>query len=364
MLQFFLASKITKFYPRESFVGVVGLNNGTIATKLSTAVLSQKWVSISTEEGVDPVGKVSSLIMRLRPNIKKIVLELETDINSDIERLLKLVQPSTIIITNSSDESFESDVKLIHQLPKSGFLILNWDDPESKKLAKETSSTVIFFGFDPNNCHVWPSNIKIQDYQTIFELNSGVERVQVNLKLLGKHQVYPALAAAALGLSCQVSLTGIKKGLESVSSLTHHLQLHLGVNGTSVLDDSYGSTPDSLEDALNILEDLPARRRVVVLGEMRDLGSLSENMHRKVARQIYKNKIDLCFLSAGKTEYLSDELIKLGYPQERLFAHLTHSQIVSKVLNLSSAGDIVLVKGAKSLRLDEVVKRITKQKSV
>jgi len=106
---------------------------------------------------------------------------------------------------------------------------------------------------------------------------------------------------------------------------------------------------------------IPSKRRILVMGEMRELGSYSEELHRQIARKIYDEKPDYVFLGTGDATIVADELIRLGFWEEKLESNLQNPQIVSKLLKLLSKGDICLIKASRSLRMDEVVKRIAKK---
>ena len=251
--------------------------------------------------------------------------------------------------------------KLIESLGEDGLAILNWDDPYSKKLTENCKGNVIYYGMDPKNCTIWAGNTKVENFTTTFELNLGVERVQVNFKPLGMHQVYSALAASLLGVVCNIPLTKIKLALESIEPAEHRLQAVVGPNGSVLLDDTYNCSPIALEGAIDTLLQIPARRRIVVLGEMKGLGTYSEQLHRQIAQRLYRDKIDFVFLGQGDTEFIDDELKSLGFWEERLESNLQNSGLVSKLLKTLSKGDVCLIKGSRAVRLDEVVKRISKK---
>ncbi|MCL4366245.1 Mur ligase family protein, partial [Patescibacteria group bacterium] len=259
------------------------------------------------------------------------------------------------------DEILKEKGKLVMSLGKDGVAILNYDDPNCRKLAEECSGTVVYYGMDPKNCTVWAGNPKIENFATTFELNFGVERVKVNFQLLGLHQVYSALAGALLGVVNGIPLTRIKLALEQIKSSEHRLQAVQGPNGSILLDDTYNSSPTALEAAIDTLLAIPARRRIVVLGEMRELGSYSEKLHRLVAQKIYKEKLDFVFLGQGDTEFIADELRSLGYWEDRLESNLRSSDLVSRLLRMLGKGDVCLIKGSRAVRLDEVVKRVAKK---
>lgn len=372
LTRFFLAKNIAKLYSRSRFIAVTGSVGKTTTKEACLSVLSQKYKTIASMGNLDPILNIPMTLLKMKPGVKKAIFEMGVEYPGEMDFYLSLVAPATGVVTRISfahsqflgslEEIIQEKGKLIRQLPKDGFAILNWDDLNARKLAKDTDAKVIFFGTDSKECHVWVSNVKVEGNFTRFELNYGVERVEVTWKLLGRHFIYAAMAAASLGISLGLSLINIKKGLEMVEPAPHRLQLLEGLNGWSVLDDTYNSSPAALEEALEVLNELPARRRIVVLGEMMELGSYSESLHRQLAQKIYKDKIDLVFVGGGDAAFFADELLKLGFPPERMEVNLSNSQMVSKVIRVGGRGDLVLIKGSRAVKLDEVVGRITRRK--
>lgn len=371
LLRIYLAKQYAKLYDRERFIGVTGSVGKTTAVLASAAVLSQKYKVITTKPNLDPILNIPNTLLRMTPNIKRCILEMGIEYPGEMDFYLSLIRPKVAIVSKISyaHSQFLGDIsdiasekgKLVGQLPTDGVAILNWDDLETRKLSQKCKGSVVFFGTDEQNCNVWAGNIRIEDFKTTFELNLGVERVKINYKLLGKHQVYPALAAAALGIVYDIPLTKIKLALESVEPFEHRMQSVPGPSGSVILDDTYNCSPAALEEALETLLQVPGRRRVVVLGEMRELGRYSESLHREVARKIYKEKIDMVFLGGGDANFIADELKSLGFLDERIETNLQNSQIVSKLLKSLGKGDVCLIKGSRAIRLDEVVKRIAKK---
>lgn len=378
LARLFIAKHYVKFIPQEKFIAVVGAVGKTTTTIAAKEVLSQKFLTVSTAEtskhatNLDPIFNLPMTILRTKPSVKKVILELGIELPGEMELYMNIVKPNKVIVTKLSyehneflgslEQVLEEEGKIVNYIPKTGALILNWDDPLSRKLAEKTEAEVIYYGTDPKNCHVYAGNIKIQNLKTNFELNYGVERVLIESQLLGRHQVYPLLAAATLGVSEGLTLTTIKKGLEKVRPVEHRMEAVLGHNGSIILDDTYNAQPAAVEEALEVLNHIPARRRIVVLGEMKELGPFTEKMHRQIARKLYNDKVDLIFLGPGDTKYIVDELNKLGFLDERMQANLQNPLLVSQLLKIIAKGDVVLIKGARSNRLDEVVKKVKKEK--
>ena len=370
LLRIYLAKQYAKFYPADTFIGVTGSVGKTTTIACALAVLSQKYKVIATKPNLDPILNIPQTLLKLNPTIKKAILEMGIEYPGEMDFYLSLVRPKTAIITKiyyahceylgSLDQILKEKGKLIEQLPKEGSAILNWDDISSKKLSERCQGEVIYYGKDPRHCTIWAGNIRIENFKTIFEINLGVERVKVVFQLLGEHQIYPALAATALGVLEGVPLTKIKLALESIEPSEHRLQVLTGPNGSSILDDTYNSSPAACEAAVDVLMKIPARRRIIVLGEMRELGTYSDMLHRQIAQRIFKEKLDFVFLGQGDANIIADELKSLGYWEERLESNLQNSQIVNRLLKTLGKGDICLIKGSRAIRLDEVVKRISK----
>lgn len=371
LLRIYLSKQVAKLYPGSMFVGVTGSVGKTTTIRACDAVLSQKYKTLTTKPNLDPVLNIPQTILSIRPGIKKVILEMGVEYKGEMDFYLSLVRPKTAIITKifyahseflgGVEEIVEEKGKLLEQLPEDGVAILNADDIHSKQLALKTKTQILYFGRDSKTASVWAGNIRIENFKTIFELNYGVERVQVEYQLLGEHQVYAALAAASVGVIEDIPLIKIKKALESITAPEHRLQAIPGPNASVILDDTYNSSPAAVVAAIDTLMQVPARRRILVLGEMRELGNFSEKFHRQLAEQIYKEKIDMVLLGQGDTKYIADELQSLGFLEERLISNLQNSQMVSHLLKSLARGDVCLIKGSRAVRLDEVVKRIVKK---
>lgn len=366
-----LASTFAKLFLRNKFIGVTGTVGKTTATLCCQQVLAQKYKTIATIPTLDPIFNIPITLLKMRPSIQKCVLEMGVEYPGEMDFYLSLVKPATAVVTKiglahseflgNVDDIIAEKGKLLEALPENGVAILNADDVNTIKVAKRSKANIVYFGTDPKTASVWADKIRIENFKTMFGLNYGVERVEVEFALLGSHQVYPALAAAALGIVEDIPLIKIKKGLEKVSPAEHRMQVVAGVNNSIILDDTYNAAPMAVEAAIQTLQEVPARRRILVLGEMRELGKYSESLHREIAKLIYKEKIDLVLLGQGEAHFISDELKSLGFFEDRLADNLTNQQIVAYLLQTLTRGDVCLIKAARAIRLDEVVKKVIRK---
>lgn len=369
-IKLFFSKQSSKLIPRTKQIAILGTIGKTTTAVCLKAVLA-KFKTFSTTDFLNWEGStnshsdLASLLLRLKSD--KLIFELPIKESSDVLFYRELIRPQIIILTRLSNfleyggsEKIDEIEKYLTQIEDKQ-LIVNFEDVNCQWIGKEVGGSTIFYGFDSVNCHVWAGNMRIINFQTYFELNYGVERVEVRSKLLGFPQVLSMLPAAAVGISMGLSLINIKKSLEKVEPLPHRMQLLLGYSNSLIVDDSYGNDLFSLQGAIEALNQIPSRRRILVLSEIKDLAEKSEKIHRLAARIIYSNKVDLVLLGTGDTKYIADELIKLGFLVERMESGLQVPVLSSKLLKIISRGDTVLVKGSIVSRFGELVKKIAKK---
>lgn len=344
-LKIYLARQYLRLYPKETFV-VASSNEPSRLPEMLEKVLSQKYKAVLASH-------IEDTILRLNPAVKRAILKVHA--LGDIDLLLSMLKPNLVIFDKSSGAAN----KLLSQMSGEGVAIVKLDDLEIKKMLQDFPGQTVAYGLDPKST-TWAGNIKIENFKTTFELNFGAERVKVNLSLLGEQHVFSALAASTLGVLENLPLTKIKLALEKILPLPHQMEVLQGPSGSVIVDDNLIYNPATLDDAINTLLQIPSRRKVLVLSEMKDLGEDGEKAHRQAAQKIYKEKIDLVFLGQGQARIIADELQSLGFWQDKMETNLTHSQMVAKLLQVLGKDDVCLVKGARTERLDEVVKRVTK----
>jgi UDP-N-acetylmuramoyl-tripeptide--D-alanyl-D-alanine ligase len=330
---------------------------------------------------------IASTMLKINKNIEKAIFAVPDDAYLYDPMVFSFIQPQTIIATGSPPQDTKSETGsflqntkmqylqflegMIDGMGKNGILIANWHDLAIRKIGESFASNTEasddnscwFFGYDNEFCHVWVGNVRVFQAQTIFELNYGVERVEVATRLLGKNQLNALLAAATLAVQNGVPLTSVKKAIEKIDTIDHRLQLVEGYGGAAILDDTLGGDFTTWTDALEILNKLPARRRIVVVGEMKGLGEISEKVHRDLGQKLFREHVDIILSGSGEALHTSDELKKLGFYEGRLEENLSNQSMISRLLKIIGKGDLVLVKGDESSRMDEIVKKIEGKKS-
>jgi UDP-N-acetylmuramoyl-tripeptide--D-alanyl-D-alanine ligase len=269
----------------------------------------------------------------------------------------------------------QAKAELVRALPSAddgGIAILNWDDERVKAMAEMTSARVFRYGLTPE-ADLWADEISGAGMNGIrFRFHyrhpesgkpeSGkVESLYVRVPLLGRHSVHTSLRAAAVGLVEGLSWEEIVAGLQSLSTQIR-LVVVPGINGSTLIDDTYNASPASMVAALNLLNDIEPEgngRRVAVLGDMRELGDYTDEGHRIVGRRA-ADVADILITVGELGRAIGEEARSAGLPQERLFITKNFEEAVALIQRAIHNNDMVLVKGSRALGMDQIVPAISR----
>src|SRR3990170_2831257 len=303
-------------------------------------------------------------LLQLTPAHERSVLEMGFYVPCAIAPLCDIARPQVGVVTNVSQVHLEragsmqaiiqGKSELVESLPPApeGTAIRNYDEPEVRGMAERTRAAVFNYGLS-DQADLWASDIEGLGLEGVrFVLHHHGERFHVRVPMLGRHSVHTALRAAAVGLVEGLNWDEILAGLQS-----SHAQLRLvavaGPGGSILLDDTYNAAPESTIAALNLLAELEGRR-LAVLGDMLELGSYEEAGHRMVGARA-AGVADEVITVGPRARWISEEAVKAGLPA----GHVTHFESVVPAIDALrrrlGAGDVVLVKGSRGMRMDQIV---------
>jgi UDP-N-acetylmuramoyl-tripeptide--D-alanyl-D-alanine ligase len=337
-------------------VAVTGSNGKTSTKEMIAAILGKRFNVLRTSGNLNTETGVPLTMLALQPHHSSLVLEMGMQRPGDIARLFALARPTIGVITNIGTvhmEFFESREALarskgemVSGLDEHGTAILNADDQFFPLLVAMTTARVRSFG-------VAAGDFRADGYRAL-EGGGGqfsVRGVAVNLGLEGRHQAVNAVAALATGVTAGVTLDEGAAALANVS-VEHRLQELPSAGGYSIVDDAYNASPESMIAAFEALAESPRRGRLLaVLGQMGELGAVSEESHRRVGRRAAEVFDAVCVLDGERARVLA----------ESAGAELVATRPAARdwVRRNAREGDRVLVKGSRSTHLDEVVRELT-----
>lgn len=297
---------------------------------------------------------------------KCLVLEVGADHPGDIESISKWLKTDVSVITKISDipvhvEFFSSpeDVVreksfLINALRENGTLVLFADDKKVRGLANDVKQRVLTFGVEEIST-VRASDIAVvyddekRPKGMFFKLNYKEESIPVRIDgILGGQQVYPLIAAATVGIAFGLPLNKIVNSFDKHETPMGRMNILKGINNSTIIDDTYNSSPDALKEGLNTLAGLQvAGKRIAVLGDMMELGQHSVEEHRK-AGVLAKQSSDVLITVGNRSRVMNEGGMNFD----------NSKQAAEYVKGIVGDGDVVFVKGSQSTRMERVSKAL------
>lgn len=364
--------------PDLRVVGITGSVGKTSTKELTAAVLAQHFATHKNPGNLNSEQGLPLALLGLGFESERSVLEMGMYGLGEIRRLCQLARPSVGVVTNvgpshlerlgSIERIAQAKSELVQALPAAqdgGVAILNWDDERVRPMAEMTAARIFRYGLTPE-ADLWADEIVSAGMEGIrfrFHHKTGkgkTENLYVKVPLLGRHSVHTALRAAAVGLVEGLTWQEIATGLQR-SSGQLRLVLVKGINGSTLIDDTYNASPSSTLAALNLLEDLreeAARRRVAVLGDMRELGSFTDEGHRQVGiRAAATTEVLVTVGELGRI--IGEEALAAGFPAERLHQFDDADAAIHHLRSVIQPDDLVLIKGSRAVGMDRIVTEIS-----
>jgi UDP-N-acetylmuramoyl-tripeptide--D-alanyl-D-alanine ligase len=342
-------------------VAVTGSVGKTTTRNMIRAVLGERFTGSASPKNFNNHVGVPLSMLAMEPRQDFSVLELAASAAGEIGRLATLCQPHVGVITRigdahlggfgSVDAVAEAKTELLPVLAPDGWAVLAGDDARLRKLAGRSRAKIVWFGRSLENDLV-ATHVQSRHGRLTFSVGGAAMSVGV----WGRHHLAPALAAVAVGRIFGLSDVEIAEGLAQFQPPPMRCQI-TKVGGATIIDDTYNASPVAMRAALELLRDFDAPgRRIVVCGDMRELGETSGQLHRKLGDQV----VTLCgadlLVACG---HHAHEVVAgaraAGMPASRALACDQPEELLSRSEGSLLPGDVVLVKGSRAMAMERVV---------
>jgi UDP-N-acetylmuramoyl-tripeptide--D-alanyl-D-alanine ligase len=372
--------KLAKAYLAQLKVRIVGItgSNGKTTTKdMTAAVLSTTYKVHKTIGNYNNHIGLPLTLLQLEEDTEIAVLEMGMSGRGEIRFLSELAGPEIVIITNigeahllqlgTREEIARAKTEIMAGLQLKGTLVYNGDEPLIEAVLPEwehqgsgeaeTGFKRVSFGALSSNDWV-PDQVRMDAAGTHFRLH-GSSETDFYIPVLGFHNVINALAAIAVGLHFQIPEAVIAEGLRASVMTGMRIELIKAPSGLTILNDAYNASPTSMKAALELLRELQGyARKIVVLGDMLELGDREREFHQEIGRMLKPQEIEQVYTLGTLASHIADEAAN-NYPAGRVLHFDDKKQLAQALAAYAAADDVVLVKGSRGMKLEQVVAVLT-----
>mgnify|MGYP004614277983 FL=1 len=346
-------------------VAVTGSVGKTSTKDIIANVLEQKYKVLKTEGNMNNHIGLPMTLLKLKDHTA-VVVEMGMNHFGEISLLTNIAKPTGCVITNigtshignlgSRENILKAKLEILEgmKIPKiiinnDNDLLHNWYNENSEKLEIHT------FGIE-NNSEVMGQNIKMKEESSEFTAVTDSKETNIKVPVGGEHFVYNALCAMTVGKVLNISVDKIKYGIESFELTKKRMDIKKLENGAIIINDAYNASFESMKVSLEFLANHTGERKIAVLGDMFELGEYSEELHRKVGKEVVKNNIDMLICAGENAKYIIEEAKKSG-KIETYFMH-NNEEIVEKLSQELRNGDVVLVKASNGMKFFEICQKV------
>jgi len=357
-----LASAVRRLWGKP-VVGVTGSAGKTTTKEAIAHVLASRYRVLKSEGNFNNHFGLPLMLLKLQPEQEIAVIEMGMSRAGEIAALAKIAHPDIGVVTvvapvhleyfSSIADIARAKYELIESLPHHGTAILNADDEYVSQFGRDFKGKVIFYGTHR------PADIRAEHIESrgaegsVFDLVVHGHRERAELRLVGTHNIHNALAAAAVGVERGIPLSDVIGALATLAPADKRGQV-VQVGNIKVVNDCYNSNPKALEAMVDVLAAMPAKRRIVVAGEMLELGPTGDQMHRASGKHIADAKIDVLIGVRGLAQPMVEAAKAAGMRAEFV---ATPEEAGEWLAREAKDGDVVLLKASRGVKLEKALEK-------
>lgn len=357
-------------YYRSKFdipiVALTGSVGKTTTKEFTHLVVNSKYKAIKTLGNLNNEIGLPQMLFMLDSSTEAAVIEMGMNHFGEIHRLSTATQPTVGIITNigvshienlgSREGILEAKLEILDGLKKGAPLLLNGDN-DLLSTVKNDDYKIYFYAVD-NDADFKAVDIKENPNTTSFTVQYFGKEQKITIPAIGKHNVYNALAAFAVGILLDIDAETAADALKNYEP-SGMRQKVVEINGITSIEDCYNASPDSMKAGITALAGIQACKKIAVLSDMLELGEYSEQAHYDVGTMAAENKIDYLLCVGSDAKYIVDGARDNGLLNAYLFD--SKQSLTDKLFEIAEKGDAVLFKASRGMKLEEVISEIYKR---
>ncbi len=372
--------ELAKAYDRKinhRKVAITGSVGKTTTKEFVAAVLAEAFNVHKTEGNFNSNIGMPLSMLSMKNDTEVSVLEMGMSDFGEIDYLSRIAEPDIAIVTNIGSSHMEhlgsrenicrAKLEIVNGLKKGGVLLLNGDEPLLSNY-KNPDFTPVYVGIDSKDCDFRAVNIRSNLTTTKFEVLYGGKIVKsVTIPALGKHNVYAALFAYAVGVRMGLDDETIRTGLQNFVPVGMRQNIY-DLEGVTVIEDCYNASPESMRAAISVMRDIKERnggRMTALLGDMYELGSSSDALHEEVGLEFARCGGSILYTFGNSASNIAGGAVLGGVLVEDIYCNADTSapQISGEmILGSIKRGDILLVKASRGARAERIINYLKENK--
>nr|UWI49233.1 UDP-N-acetylmuramoyl-tripeptide--D-alanyl-D-alanine ligase [Clostridioides difficile] len=361
---------ISRYYKEKfdiPFIGVTGSVGKTTTRDMVYAAISAKLNILKNEKNLNNHFGVPLTLFNLNKEHECAVIEMGMSGFNEIKYLVDIVNPKIAVISNiglshienlgSQEGILKAKMEIASNFDDTNTLIVNGDDKFLSTLKeKEHVYKLKTFGFNKDN-DIYCEAYTMEEDSLTFTCVINGKKEEIFIPTIGEHNIYNAMSAILVGMSLNISLDYIKTGLKNFKGTKMRLDI-IKNERLTIINDSYNASPDSMEAALKILGRYKGRK-VAILGDMLEMGEISEYGHRLVGKSSMNNT-DIIITIGENSVFIGDEAKRLGFDLSNIYHFKNKDDVFNQLDELIKTGDTILVKGSRGMKLEKIVEYLNK----
>lgn len=361
------------YYYRSLFnlpvIGVTGTCGKTTTKEMISHILSPEMNVVKTVLSQNGLSNNIKYLLQINDKTDAGVIEMGVNSTGHILHTARYFRPTIGIITTigtdhlqgfkNHDSYIKEKESMLTAVNHRGTMILNADDDNTKKInRKKFKGKFIYIG-----------ESEYSDFRIVAMRyhENGMRYVLRNhghvyfgfVPGFGKHNVYNAVFAIAASKLVGISIKTAINRLKTFKPVKRHLQLHNGINGSTIIDDTWNTNPTSIKAALEVLAELSkGKKSMAILGDIEELGHFSKQEHQKVGELVYKNKIDYLITIGDQANEIAEKAKELGMSSNKIFSNVSEDQLVKLLKRIANQHTNILVKTSMRKSFRDLMKKM------
>jgi len=353
-------------------IGITGSSGKTSTKDILYQILNKNYNIKKNEGNFNNQIGVPLTLFKMDGNEDFFIVEMGMSQTGEIKLLAEIADPQIGLITNvgpahleffdSIEEIALAKGELIEALGKDDLAVLNYDNSYTKIINKlsDEQTEIQYFGFNPS-ADFYIKEFKYQKSGMNFKLCSNSFEAEMNTNLFGQHNLYNILAAVTVASNLNVNWQLIKEVVKDLklSELRSEIKT---VNEIKIIMDCYNANPASMGNALKVLTNIKANRKIAVLGDMLELGDNKEEIHSKLGQNISEMKIDFLLTIGKLAKYISTAALDFGFKKDNVKHFAEKNDLIKYLKEIAQIDDLILLKGSRGMKMEDIYYKFLKYK--